>query len=91
MTNQFYITRRRRTEPMREIWNNHTRTWQWFYDSSNRPYSSIGRAQRVLDKMARDGYVKFNTINPVDGVTVYDDPAIIRVDIFWKQREERIA
>lgn len=89
MTNQFYITRRRPTEPMREIWNNKTRTWQWFYDSSNRPYTSIGRAQRVLDKMADEGIVKFATIDST-GITVNDDPSIIRVDIFWKQREERI-
>lgn len=90
MTNQFYITRRRPHELMRQIWNNQTKTWQWFYDSSNRPYSSIGRAQRVLDKMARDGEIKFNVIDST-GITLNDDPEIIRVDLFWKQREERIA
>jgi hypothetical protein len=89
MSGRFYITRHPRSEPMQEIWCSKTRSWQWFYNADVSTYSSIGRAERVVDQLERDGVIKFNTID-ASGVTCYDNVEIVRTDIFAKNREARV-
>jgi hypothetical protein len=89
MQHRFYITRHLKTEPMREIWCAKRKVWQWFYSSDNTAYTSIGRAQRVVDQLERDGVIRFNEVNK-NGITVHDNVEIIRTDIFVSNRRDRV-
>lgn len=40
-----------------EMWNRNTKTWQWFFDGSNKPYASVSNAGRQLGEMQRKGII----------------------------------
>ena len=75
---RYIITKQGRNR--RDIWNNKRKKWQWFYDSSNRPYKTVGHAQRVLDDMIERGWVKPNTIDEIG-----DDAIIYEEKYFWER------